>query len=260
MAQNTAENIKIQSLKKEFRIQGQALEVLQDINLTVEPGEIVSIVGRSGCGKSTLLRLIAGLETPTAGEITIGGRKVKKPTVDVGVLFQQSRLLPWSSVEKNIAFGLSKKLPLKEKKELVQEYVDMVGLTGFEKALPGQLSGGMQKRVSIARTLINKPNILLLDEPFGALDAFTKINLQQELLRIWENEKMTTMLVTHDIEEAVYMGNKVIVMSAKPGVIQKVIPVLLGKPRNRTNEDFANIRRKVYLEFFEEDASIEYII
>lgn len=260
MVQNIAEDIKILNLKKEFLIQGQALEVLHNINLTVEPGEIVCIVGGSGCGKSTLLRMVAGLETPTAGEIIIGNKQVGKPTIDVGVLFQESRLLPWSNVEKNVAFGLSKNLPPIQKKELVQEYIDLVGLTGFEKALPGQLSGGMQKRVSIARTLINRPNILLLDEPFGALDAFTKINLQQELLKIWERLKMTTILVTHDIEEAVYMGNKVIVMSPKPGIIKKEISVPLSRPRNRTSEEFSYIRRKVYLEFFDEDTYIEYNI
>lgn len=247
------EEIAIHHVKKEFQIEKDSLLVLKDIDLTIEPGDIVSIIGGSGCGKSTLLRLIAGLEKPNGGQILIGNKEVEKPSVDVGVLFQESRLLPWENVEKNIAFGLPEKFPKKEKGELVKKYIHLVGLDGFEKALPGQLSGGMQKRVAIARTLINRPHILLLDEPFGALDAFTRMNLQEEVVRIWKEEKMTTILVTHDIDEAIFMGNKVIIMSAKPGVVKDIVKVELPSPRSRTSYEFEQIRLQVYKEFFGED-------
>jgi sulfonate transport system ATP-binding protein len=247
------EKISICHVKKEFQIEKESLMVLKDINLEIEAGDIVSIIGGSGCGKSTLLRLIAGLDYPNDGKILIDGKEVEKPSVDVGVLFQESRLLPWENTEKNIAFGLPEKYPREKKAELVKKYIKLVGLEGFEKALPGQLSGGMQKRVAIARTLINCPHILLLDEPFGALDAFTKMNLQEEVVRIWRKERMTTVLVTHDIDEAIFMGNKVIIMSAKPGVIKNVIHVELPSTRSRTSDDFEKIRLKVYREFFGED-------
>lgn len=246
------EGISIRHVKKEFQIDKESLVVLKDINLEIEPGDIVSIIGGSGCGKSTLLRLIAGLDVPNEGQILIDGKQVEKPSVDVGVLFQESRLLPWDNTEKNIAFGLPDDTPKEQKQELVQKYMHMVGLDGFGKALPKQLSGGMQKRVAIARTLINRPHILLLDEPFGALDAFTKMNLQEEVVRIWKEERMTTVLVTHDIDEAIYMGNKVIIMSAKPGVVKNIIRVDLQEPRSRTSYDFEQIRLKVYKEFFGE--------
>ncbi len=251
------ESISVRHVKKEFKIDKEPLVVLKDINLEIESGDIVSIIGGSGCGKSTLLRLIAGLDVPNEGEILINGKQVQKPSVDVGVLFQESRLFPWDNTEKNIAFGLPESTPKKTKKELVRKYMDMVGLSGFGKALPKQLSGGMQKRVAIARTLINSPHILLLDEPFGALDAFTKMNLQEEVVRIWKEERMTTVLVTHDIDEAIYMGNKIIIMSAKPGVIKKIINVELPEPRSRTSYDFEQIRLKVYKEFFGEVSAQE---
>lgn len=247
------EGISIRHVKKEFQIEKDSLLVLKDINLEIEPGNIVSIIGGSGCGKSTLLRLIAGLDKPNEGQIFIGNKELEKPSVDVGVLFQESRLLPWENVEKNVAFGLPEKFPKKEKAELVKKYIKLVGLEGFEKALPGQLSGGMKKRVAIARTLINRPHILLLDEPFGALDAFTRMNLEEEVVRIWKEEKMTTVLVTHDIDEAIFMGNKVIIMSPKPGVVKDIVKVDLPLPRSRTSYDFEQIRLQVYKEFFGED-------
>lgn len=243
--------ISIRHVKKEFQIEKQKVLVLKDINLEIEPGEIISIVGGSGCGKSTLLRMIAGLDQPTEGEILVGGKKMAHPSLDVGVLFQESRLLPWENTEKNIAFGLPENYPGKEKKKLVEKYIELVGLKGFEKALPGQLSGGMQKRVAIARTLINQPHILLLDEPFGALDAFTRINLQKEVLRIWEKEHMTIILVTHDIDEAIYMGNRVAVMSPKPGIVKKIYQIELPMPKSRTDEDFGMLRTRIYNEFLE---------
>lgn len=249
--------IHIRHVKKEFQIDKQKVPVLKDINLEIEPGEIISIVGGSGCGKSTLLRMIAGLDQPTEGEILVGGKRMEHPSLDVGVLFQESRLLPWENAEKNIAFGLPQNYPRKEKQKLVEEYIGLVGLKGFEKALPGQLSGGMQKRVAIARTLINKPHILLLDEPFGALDAFTRINLQKEVLRIWKKERMTVILVTHDIDEAIYMGNRVVVMSPKPGIVKKIYDIELPMPKSRTDEDFGKLRSHIYNEFLEPERTPE---
>jgi len=178
------QELKIKSLNKVFEIGSRNLEVLKDINLEVEAGEFVSIVGSSGCGKSTLLKMIIGLEEVTEGDIMIGARKVTKPSVECGMVFQEARLCPWLSVEKNIEFGIAKKMTPKEKQKTVKEHIDLVGLTGFEKALPKQLSGGMQQRVSIARALVNNPGLLLLDEPFGALDALTKINMQNEVLKL----------------------------------------------------------------------------
>jgi sulfonate transport system ATP-binding protein len=253
--------IKLNNVFKAFDINGIRLSVLENISIDFSQGEIVSIVGKSGCGKSTLLRIIAGLEAVTDGLVEVNGRIVTRPSEkDVGIIFQESRLLPWANVEKNIEFGLSSPHP-KNKKELIQEHVELVGLSGFEGALPKQLSGGMQQRVSIARSLINRPNTLLLDEPFGALDAFTKITLQEEVLRIWEREKTTMILVTHDIDEAVYMGDRVVVMSERPGKIEKIIPVDLPRPHDRTSDQYGYFRKQVYREFFHsEKPFVEYTI
>ncbi|SCY39152.1 MULTISPECIES: ABC transporter ATP-binding protein [unclassified Pseudobutyrivibrio] len=255
-------SIEIRNVKKVFPIKNSSIEVLKNVDLKIADGEIITIVGGSGCGKSTLLRIISGLDTATDGEVVIDGKQVDGSSKkDIGVVFQEPRLFPWSTVEKNIEFGITDKLSKEEKKERVKYYIDLVGLTGFEKALPHQLSGGMQQRVNIARSLINEPKALLLDEPFGALDAFTKINLQNEVLKIWEKKKTTLIIVTHDIDEAVYMGNRVVVMSSKPGVVKKVIPVELPRKRNRTGTDFAYIRRQVFAEFFEETEELaEYVI
>lgn len=253
--------IRVDHVRKVYEIDHRPVEVLKDIDVTIDAGDIVAVVGKSGCGKSTLLRLIAGLERADGGRVLIGDEPVETPTLDVGVLFQESRLLPWLTVEKNVAFGLPEGVDRAERERLVAHYIKLVGLEGFEQALPGQLSGGMQKRVAIARTLINRPHILLLDEPFGALDAFTKMNLQNEVLNIWRREHMTCVVVTHDIDEAIFLGNRVIVMSAKPGVVQNVIDVDIASPKDRTDHDFDLIRKRVYGEFFEEpERRIEYVI
>jgi sulfonate transport system ATP-binding protein len=254
--------LQIKNVKKIFKIGSDTVEVLRDINLTIEDGEFVSIVGPSGCGKSTLLRMIAGLDTVTDGQILYDGKPFSKEAQkQIGVIFQESRLFPWKSVEKNIAFGIEEKFSKEERKKRVQEHIDFVGLNGFEKALPNQLSGGMQQRVSIARSLINNPKILLLDEPFGALDAFTKINMQQEISRIWQEQKTTMFLVTHDIEEAVFLGDKIVVMSPKPGIVEEVIEVKLPRPRDRNNADFSYYKKRVFNKFFQvETPEIEYTI
>lgn len=253
--------LEINHVKKVFQIKDKKLEVLSDINITIQDGEFISIVGASGCGKSTLLRMIAGLETPTSGEIRIGGKKIEKPSVNVGMIFQESRLFPWISVEKNIEFGIHERISQEEKDELVRQHIELVGLKAFEKALPKQLSGGMQQRVSIARTLINNPSVLLLDEPFGALDALTRINMQNEVLKIWEQEKTTMILITHDIDEAIFLSDRIFIMGKNPGEIKKVISVNMGRPRGRNSYDFMNIRKEIYKEFFEDtDVELEYYL
>jgi sulfonate transport system ATP-binding protein len=227
---------------------------IEDISLEVGDAEIVSIVGASGCGKSTLLKIISGLDAASSGAVYIDGKKICGPSRrEVGIIFQEPRLFPWSSVEKNIKFGLPGNLSRQEEREAVSVHIKLTGLAGFETALPDQLSGGMKQRVSLARALINRPRALLLDEPFGALDAFTKIHMQMEVLRIWERERMTLILVTHDIDEAIYLGDRVVVMTSKPGRIKKIIPVDLQRPRSRTGAGFSALRKKVYEEFFESE-------
>lgn len=255
------QELKIKNLNKVFEIGSQTLKVLKDINLEVEDGEFISIVGSSGCGKSTLLKMIIGLEEIADGDIVIGDRKVAKPSVECGMVFQEARLYPWLSVEKNIEFGIAKKMSPKEKRRTVKEHIDLVGLTGFEKALPKQLSGGMQQRVSIARALVNNPGLLLLDEPFGALDALTKINMQNEVLKIWEAEKKIMILVTHDVDEAISLSDRIVVMSQRPGTIEEIIPVPMSRPRDRSSYEFIEVRRKIYKHFFHNsDIDVEYYL
>ncbi len=247
--------IAISNLSRVFVINQTELTAMRDISLDIGDAEIVSIVGTSGCGKSTLLKIIAGLDKATTGTVSVDGHRIEKPSrKEIGIIFQESRLFPWSTVEKNIAFGLPDKLTKEARRKLIQEHIELVGLSGFEKALPSQLSGGMKQRVSLARTIINRPRALLLDEPFGALDAFTKISMQNEVLRIWEKERTTLILVTHDIDEALYLGDRVVVMTSKPGRIKKIIAVDLPRPRNRTSADFMLLRKRVYEEFFESEA------
>lgn len=253
--------LKIEHVCKQYTIEQEQHDILKDINLDIKKGEFISIVGASGCGKSTLLRMIAGLENTSSGTISLRGNPIKGTSERCKMAFQEARLLPWWNVEKNIAFGLEKKLSAPEKNKLVAQYIGLVGLEGFEKALPKQLSGGMQQRVSIARALISNPQILLLDEPFGALDALTKINMQQEILKIWEEEKKTMILVTHDIEEAVYLSDRVVVLSKHPGRVKEIVPIDIGRPRNRGDSDFSYYTKLIYRQFFkEENHAPEYTI
>ncbi|KMT22366.1 ABC transporter ATP-binding protein [Clostridium cylindrosporum] len=253
--------IRIESLSKGFEVEGKNIDVLEDVNLTVKPGEFISIVGASGCGKSTLLRLILGLEDDYDGKILLGDKLIGRPSVDRGVVFQESRLFPWLTVEENISFGFRDRVNEVQREKLIKHNIELVGLKGFEKAYPHQLSGGMQQRASIARSLVNNPKILLLDEPFGALDAMTRINMQKEILRIWEEEKTTMIMVTHDIDEAVFLGDRVVVMSSRPGSIKKIVKVELPRPRDRSSLDYARVRKQIYNEFFKEvEVNIEYQI
>ncbi|MCD8156680.1 MAG: ABC transporter ATP-binding protein [Clostridiales bacterium] len=258
---NTEKELRIEDVKKVYPLDDGELEVLQRINLTIESGEFISIVGASGCGKSTLLRMIAGLESPTEGSIFIGDRLVERPSVDTGMIFQESRLFPWLSVEGNIRFGIHRDLDKDKKAELTKQYIDIVELNGFEKALPQQLSGGMQQRVSIARALINEPSVLLLDEPFGALDALTRINMQDEVLRIWQRKKTTMILITHDIDEAIFLSDRILIMGKNPGEIKKEISVGMSRPRSRNGGEFIRIREAIYKEFFKNtEIELEYYI
>lgn len=257
--------LSINHIKKYFKIDGKEVRVLEDISLDVKKGEFISIVGSSGCGKSTLLRIISGLETASDGEVKVGDRIVEKPSLDCGMVFQESRLFPWLRTKENIRYGIANKETgkkhRKEQDKKIEELMKLVGLEGFENAWPRQLSGGMQQRASIARALINNPEVLLLDEPFGALDALNRINMQTEILRIWETEKKTMLMVTHDIDEAIFLGDRIVVMSSKPGVIKEVINVNLPRPRDRTSAEFAILRKKVFGLFFEnKKALIEYYI
>ena len=228
---------------------------LRDIFLRIDPGELVCIVGSSGCGKTTLLRIIAGLESDYEGSVCVDGKRITSTGLDRGVVFQEHRLLSWLTVHDNVGFGLSG-LSSDERASKVQHYIKLVGLDKFEHQFPHQLSGGMSQRVAIARALAGSPHVLLLDEPFASLDSLTRMRMQQEILRIWEAEHTTVVLVTHDIEEAVYLADRVVIMSAQPGTIRNVVSVRLPRPRDRTDQEFVRIRRAVHAEFFAPEAEL----
>jgi ABC-type nitrate/sulfonate/bicarbonate transport system ATPase subunit len=221
------------------------LVVLNNISLEFKSGEFVSLIGPSGCGKSTLLRLIAGLNQWDSGTISLDDEEIKAPGYERGLVFQDPTLFPWKTIYENIAFGLRARGVYREEKHLIPEYFHLVGLDGFEKSYPHHLSGGMAQRASLARALVNTPKVLLLDEPLGALDAFTRMNMQDEILKIWEKQGMTTVMVTHDVDEAIYMADRIVVMSARPAKIEKVITVEIGRPRSRDDPYFLDLRAKI---------------
>ena len=260
IARRPAPPIRAAGVGKRFNANGTEVVALERVDLDVRPGEFLSIIGGSGCGKSTFLRIVAGLERNDTGSITVGGAPIAGPSLERGIMFQDHRLLPWLTVERNVAFALSR-IPTAEARERVAEALRTVGLAGFEKAYAHQLSGGMAQRAAIARVLVNRPRVLLLDEPFGALDALTKIQMQEELLRIWEAERSTVILVTHDIDEAVFLGDRVAIMSSRPGSLRRFVDVDLPRPRDRSGAAFASVRKKIYSEFFTvSDPRIEYQI
>ncbi|MEI6757561.1 MAG: ABC transporter ATP-binding protein [Chlorobium sp.] len=240
--------LEIRNLSKSFVVDNNPLQILNNINITFPSGAFVSIVGSSGCGKTTLLRIMLGLENHYEGEALMDGEPIVGPGTNRGIVFQDHRLLPWLTVGDNVAFGLDK-LDRKSKKLLVDEHLKLVGLNGFESAYPSQLSGGMAQRVAIARALANKPEILFLDEPLGALDALTRMYMQQELERIWLLEKITMVMVTHDVEEAIYLSDKVVIMSSRPGVIKKIIDIPSSRPRDRASSEFMQIKAEILEEF-----------
>ncbi len=252
--------IKVSDVSRKFFQNGKQLNVLDDISFDVKKSEFICIVGSSGCGKSTLLRILSGLDSHHGGEVDIDGKKIEKPAKERGFVFQEARLFPWLSVKDNIIFALDEGTK-KEKEERALAAIKLVGLTGFENAYPKELSGGMAQRTNIARALVNNPSVLFLDEPFGALDAFTKICLQNELLRIKEEENTTMIMVTHDIEEAVYLSDRIIVLGKNPGRIRDIVEVDLPRPRDRNNVFFTETKKKVYDYFFEPVEAVEdYVI
>lgn len=249
---NTLGQVDISNLNKFFVTQHEPLQVLERINLNIQAGEFISIVGNSGCGKSTLLRLLVGLDQDFEGQIEIDHAPVQGPGLERGIVFQDHRLFPWLTVEQNVALALEKSpLSKAEKQELVHHHLELVQLAAFKKAYPSQLSGGMSQRVAIARSLVNRPQILLLDEPFGALDALTRANLQQELQAILAAEKITTILVTHDVEEAVLLGDRVVVMQPNPGRIKRIVKVDLERPRKRDDFRIAALKNDILTDFQE---------
>jgi ABC-type nitrate/sulfonate/bicarbonate transport system ATPase subunit len=238
--------LSLQNVSKQYVVDNTVLPVLQRINLDLRRGEFLSIVGASGCGKSTLLRLIAGLDSAFEGRILIDGRPITGPGAERGIVFQDHRLFPWLSVEANVALGLdSSAFSPGERRRRIAEVIALVGLGGFATAYPHQLSGGMAQRAAIARALVAEPEILLMDEPFGALDSLTRVYLQEELLRIWSERQVTAIVVTHDVEEAVFLSDTVVVMDPKQGRVQAVTPIDLPRPRDRAEPAFALLKQHV---------------
>jgi len=223
----------------------EVTHALQDVSVTMKSGEFVSLVGPSGCGKSTILRLVAGLILPTLGRVTVDGAEVETPSPERGVVFQNPTLFPWLTVEKNIAFSLDVRGMKDGKAERVNQMIRMIGLERFRNDYPAQLSGGMAQRVALVRTLINEPEILLLDEPLGALDEFTRMNMQDEILNIWSQKKQLALMVTHSIDEAVYMGTRVLVMESNPGRIVADIRIDEDFPRDRSSANFVEYRNEI---------------
>ncbi|WP_285768380.1 ABC transporter ATP-binding protein [Peribacillus sp. SI8-4] len=235
--------LEIKHVSKTFKNDQESILVLKDLHLTVNDGEFVSIIGPSGCGKSTLLKLIAGLDLEFDGKIIVGNHQVSGPSKDRGFIFQEHRLFPWLNVENNISGNLS--LKNQDTRKRVDDLIALVKLKGFERVYPRQLSGGMSQRVAIARALLRNPDVLLLDEPFGALDAFTRTHLQEALLEIWERNKTTMVLVTHDLDESLFLSEKVVVMDAKPGSIKAIVPIEIPYPRSRTSKSFQELRSHI---------------
>jgi ABC-type nitrate/sulfonate/bicarbonate transport system ATPase subunit len=218
---------------------------LDAVSVSLAAGELVSLVGPSGCGKSTLLRLIAGLDLPDSGELLIGSEPITAPSAERGLVFQDPNLFPWLTVRRNIQAGLVARGILQESRHEVDEFMRLVGLEGFASAYPHHLSGGMAQRVALARALINHPRVLLLDEPLGALDAFTRMRMQDEVLRLWQTRRTTMLLVTHDIDEAIYMSDRIVIMTQRPGRIERTIPIALDRPRDRSSAEFLRLRGEI---------------
>ncbi|MCR8659915.1 ABC transporter ATP-binding protein [Paenibacillus endoradicis] len=243
----STEILVMKQLNKRFSSPSGDVIALQNIQLSIAKGELITIIGPSGCGKSTLLKIVAGLDTEYSGDVLLNGKPIAGPSIEKGFIFQEPRLFPWLTVEKNIAANLSLRDPAVRKK--VDELIELVRLKGFEKSYPRELSGGMAQRVAIARALLRTPDVLLLDEPFGALDAFTRAHLQEVLLDIWQKNKTTMLFVTHDLDEAVFLGERVIIMNPRPGHIRSVLPIALPFPRKRSQNSFQELRAKVLREF-----------
>ena len=238
--------VEIKSVSKQFELQGQRIEALRDAHLRIDKGEFVCLIGASGCGKSTLLRIVAGFERPTRGEALMWGKPIAGPAPDRGMVFQDYGLFPWLTVRRNIAFGpVARGRPAAEVKDTVERFISLIGLQRFADAYPHQLSGGMKQRVAIARVLANDADVVLMDEPFGALDAMTRERLQDELLEIWQRTGLTVMFVTHSIEEAIFLADRVVVMSPGPGRIESEMRIDLPRARDVSAPNFNEIRREL---------------
>ena len=242
--ENTKVTLELENVSKSFaKIEtDEVTHALTSVTTTMESGEFISLVGPSGCGKSTMLRLVAGLIPPTTGKLTVNGKEIEKPAPDRGMMFQKATLFPWLTVRDNIAFSLKMQGKLKGNEDKVENMIKVIGLENFREDYPAQLSGGMAQRVALVRSLINEPPILLLDEPLGALDAFTRMNMQDEILKIWQEKKQLAIMVTHDVDEAIYMGTRVLVMDAHPGRVIADIPIDLPFPRDRGSREFVEYR------------------
>jgi NitT/TauT family transport system ATP-binding protein len=249
--------ISVQDVTKTFALGRETFTALDRVSLDIADNEFVTVVGPSGCGKSTLMNILAGLETPTEGHALVDGAPVSGPGPERGVIFQQYALFPWLTVRKNVEFGLkTARVPRAERRERAEHFIRMVGLEQFADALPKMLSGGMRQRCAIARAYAVNPSILLMDEPFGALDALTRVRLQEQLLDTWSKEQRTVMFITHDVDEAVFLANRVIVMAARPGRIYDVIDVDLPYPRSeefRLSPEFAALRNRVWHSVYHQD-------
>ncbi len=238
--------LQIENISKGFQTpQGTTIDALKNFSLTIDDGQLTSLIGPSGCGKSTLLRLLAGLERPSAGSIRIGNQAITGPGSERGLIFQDPNLFPWLTVRGNIKLGLSAQGLARTYAHRIDEYINLIGMNFYQQMYPHQLSGGMAQRVALARALVNHPRVLLLDEPLGALDQFTRMSMQDEVLRIWTLQKITMVLVTHDIDEAIYMSNSIAVMTSQPGRIESIIPVTLDYPRQRNSPEFLQLRSRI---------------
>jgi len=256
-------HIRAENLRKEFmRPDGQIVVALSNVNVEIKAGEFVSLIGPSGCGKSTFLRLLAGLIAPDEGSFFIDGVPITGAGYERGLVFQDPTLFPWLTVYDNIAFGLKIRNIYHEKKKEVDDFIRLVGLEGFEKAYPHQLSGGMAQRAALARALVNHPKVLLLDEPFGALDAFTRMNMQDESIKIWQVRGTSIVRVTHDVDEAIYLSDRIFVMSPRPARIESIITVGIGRPRARDLPDFLHLRARILkiLDFAGKQEEIQYYL
>jgi len=254
--QHLSGGLPVQQVSKSFSLKGAPLPVLDDISLTIAPGEFVAIVGASGCGKSTLLRLLAGLDTDYTGLLLHDGVPSRSTDLHRGLVVQAHRLFPWLTVQQNVAVAFSNtRVPLAERAARVAAEIARVGLDGYADAYPHQLSGGMSQRAAIARALVGRPDVLLLDEPLGALDALPRLRLQQELRRLWQDEGITMVMVTHDIDEAVYLADRIVVLDARPGKVRRVQEVPLAHPRQRGSAGFVAIRDGLHADFSDLDES-----
>ena len=239
--------LKLDDVSKSFaKIEtDEVTHALTSVTTSMESGEFISMVGPSGCGKSTMLRLVAGLIKPTTGKLTVNGEEIGEPGPERGMMFQKATLFPWLTVYDNIAFSLRMQGKLKGNEDKVEKMIEVIGLQDFRSDYPGQLSGGMAQRVALVRSLINEPEILLLDEPLGALDAFTRMNMQDEILKIWQEKQQLALMVTHDVDEAIYMGTRVLVMDAHPGRVIADITIDLPFPRDRSSQKFVEYRNDI---------------